>query len=152
MQIIRAAGLLMYRLTGGVPEVLLAHPGGPYFKDRDDGVLSVPKGEADEGEQGGELFGVAQREFMEETGFIPHGPYRYLGFTTRSDGKKTVDAWAFQGDGDIAQATSNTVLIEWPPRSGHQLEIPEVDRVAFFDLATAKRKITPYQLALIEAF
>ena len=145
------AGLLMYRKRGGIPEVLLVHPGGPFFKNKDDGVWSVPKGLADNGEAGGELLSVAKREFEEETGVKPVGNFAHIGAMRRSDGKK-VEVWAFEGDCDPSRITSNTIEIEWPPRTGKKLEIPEVDRADFFTLEEARKKLYPYQAPIIDLF
>jgi predicted NUDIX family NTP pyrophosphohydrolase len=145
------AGLLMYRMRDGVPEVLLVHPGGPYNANKDAGYWSIPKGMADNGEEGDELLEVGKREFREETGFEPAGTFDYLTSVRKSDGKE-VHAWMFEGDADVSKLTSNTCMIEWPPRSGKQIEIPEVDRGEFFDIALAKEKISKYQLPFIEEF
>ena len=148
---IHGGGLLLYRVREGTPEVLLVHPGGPFWKNKDDGAWSLPKGEADNGETGEGLLEVAKREFQEETSLTPQGPFAYLGQAMRHDGKKIVEAWAFEGDCDPSQARSNTIIIDWPPRSGRQMEIPEVDRAAFFAIEEAKRKINPYQIGFIDA-
>ena len=131
--------------------MLLVHPGGPFFKNKDDGVWSVPKGLADNGEAGEELLSVAKREFEEETGVKPEGTFARVGTMHRSDGK-TVEVWAFEGDCDASAITSNTIEIEWPPRSGKKLEIPEVDRAAFFTPEEARVKLYPYQAPIIDAF
>lgn len=141
----------MYRKSRGVPEVLLVHPGGPFFKSKDDGVWSVPKGLADNGETGEELLEVAKREFEEETGVKPVGTFEHIGAMRRSDGK-TVGVWAFEGDCDPSKITSNMIFIEWPPRTGKKLEIPEVDRGAFFTLEDARKKLYPYQAPIIDIF
>jgi predicted NUDIX family NTP pyrophosphohydrolase len=141
-----SAGLLMYRRRGGDLEVLLVHPGGPFFVHKDEGVWSVPKGEV-EGEE--DLLSAAQREFREETGFTPHGPYLPL-TPVMQPGGKLVHCWAFEGDCDPATLVSNTFTLEWPPRSGRQAQFPEVDRAAFFDLATARTKINPAQVPLLD--
>ena len=145
------AGLIMYRMKGARPEVLLVHGGGPYFKNKDDGAWSIPKGLAENGETAEQLLEVAKREFEEETSFTPEGEFHYIGSVKRQDGK-VVEAWAFEGDCDPTKIKSNTTTIEWPPRSGKQLEIPEVDRAAFFTLAEARRKLWPYQVSLIDQF
>lgn len=141
-----SAGLLMYRRRGGDFEVLLVHPGGPFFVHKDEGVWSIPKGEV-EGEE--DLLNAAQREFREETGFTPHGPYLPL-TPVRQPGGKLVHCWAFEGDCDPATLVSNTFTLEWPPRSGRQAQFPEVDRAAFFDLPTARTKINPAQVPLLD--
>ncbi len=136
----------MYRACGGAVEVLLVHPGGPFFQKKDDGAWTIPKGEA-ESEEG--LLATACREFQEETGLTAAGPFLPLK-PIKQKGGKTVHAWAFAGDCNPAAIVSNTFTIEWPPKSGRQTEFPEIDRAAFFDLATAKQKINPAQAALID--
>jgi predicted NUDIX family NTP pyrophosphohydrolase len=142
----RSAGLLMYRIRGGAMQVLLAHPGGPYFVNKDEQAWSIPKGEPDAGE---DLLLAAQREFEEETGVKPQGPFIPLE-PIQQKGGKIVHAWAFEGDCDPAALKSNTFTMEWPPHSGRQQEFPEIDRAEFFDPATAKKKIKTGQEALIE--
>jgi predicted NUDIX family NTP pyrophosphohydrolase len=141
-----SAGLLMYRIKDGRPEFLLAHPGGPYFANKDDGAWSIPKGEPDPGE---DLLLTAQREFEEETGLRPTGPFVPLK-PIQQKGGKTVHAWAFEGDCDPKTLKSNTFSMEWPPHSGRQAEFPEIDRAEFFDLAAAKTKIKSGQEALLD--
>ena len=141
-----SAGLLMYRIKAGAVQVLLAHPGGPYFVNKDEGAWSIPKGEPDTEE---DLFITAQREFEEETGLKPAGPFIPLQ-PVKQKGGKIVHAWAFEGDCDPATLRSNTFTIEWPPRSGQQKQFPEIDRAEFFELETARRKIKFGQTALID--
>ena len=141
-----SAGLLMYRIHDGKLQVLLAHPGGPYFKKKDDGAWSIPKGEIEPGE---DLLEVAKREFEEETGVTPTGPFIVL-TPIKQKGGKIVHAWAFEGDCDANATVSNTFTMEWPPKSGRQMEFPEIDRADFFDVAAAKRKIKAGQESLIE--
>jgi predicted NUDIX family NTP pyrophosphohydrolase len=141
-----SAGLLLFRRTRGVLEVLLAHPGGPYWTGRYEGAWSLPKGGIDPGE---EPLETAQREFVEETGFVPQAPYIPLGRITQRGGK-IVHAWAFEGDCDPSRLTSATTNLEWPPRSGRQIEVPEVDRVAFFELEEARRAINVAQAELLD--
>jgi predicted NUDIX family NTP pyrophosphohydrolase len=141
-----SAGLLMYRIRNGVLQVLLAHPGGPYFVNKDDGAWSIPKGEPDTDE---DLLITAQREFEEETGVTPSGPFIPLK-PIQQKGGKIVHAWAFEGDCDPAAIKSNTFTMEWPPHSGRQMAFPEIDRAEFFDLATAKKKINVGQEGLID--
>jgi predicted NUDIX family NTP pyrophosphohydrolase len=141
-----SAGLLMYRIREGAVEVLLAHPGGPFFRNKDEGAWSIPKGEPDAGE---DLLATAQREFEEETGVKPHGPFMPLQ-PIQQKGGKIVHAWAFAGDCDPAAVKSNTFTMEWPPRSGRLAEFPEMDRAEFFDLDTAVKKIKAGQEALID--
>lgn len=146
------AGLLMYRKGKQCPEVLLVHPGGPFFRNKDAGVWSLPKGIADDGEMGEQLLEVAKREFEEETDVKPTGVFDYLGTIRRSSDDKTVEVWAFEGNCDPAKITSNKILIEWPPRTGKELEIPEVDRANFFTLEHARIKLYPYQAPIIDVF
>lgn len=140
-----SVGLLMYRRRGSA-EVLLVHPGGPYWARRDLGSWSIPKGEpaADE-----DPLAAARREFQEETGFEAQGHFRALG-SARQSGGKIVTAWAFESDCDPAQVTSNTFSMEWPPKSGRRREFPEVDRAAWFDLETAQARIVKGQIPLLE--
>jgi predicted NUDIX family NTP pyrophosphohydrolase len=140
-----SAGLLMYRIHDGKFQVLLAHPGGPFFKNKDEGAWSIPKGEIEMGE---DLLEAAKREFVEETGFTPTDPFIALK-PVKQKGGKIVHAWAFVGECDPVASVSNTFTMEWPPGSGRRMEFPEIDRVAFFGLATARRKIKPGQEPLI---
>ena len=142
----KSAGLLMYRTVDEGLEFLLVHPGGPYWKNKDEGVWSIPKGEPGPDE---DLFVVAQREFEEELGFKATGDFVQLSPVKQKAGK-VVHAWAFEGDCDPSQTTSNTFTMEWPPKSGRQMEFPEVDRAEFFDLETAKRKVNSGQVGLLE--
>lgn len=141
-----SAGLLMYRFEGGQLQVLLAHPGGPLFQHKDDGDWSIPKGEIEPGEG---LLEAAIREFKEETGVTPAGPFLALTPITQKGGK-VVHAWAFAGTCDPARIVSNTFAMEWPPRSGRWVEFPEIDRADFFDVAAAKGKVKASQVPLIE--
>jgi len=140
-----SAGLLMYRIHEGKLEVLLVHPGGPFFKNKDDGAWSIPKGEVGPDE---ELLACAKREFEEEIGVAPGGPFHPLKRVKQKSGK-TVHAWAVEGNCDPVAVVSNTFLIEWPPRSRRQVEFPEIDRAEFFDVATAGLKINVGQVPLI---
>ena len=140
------AGLLMYRRDDGTLQVLLAHPGGPFFKNKDEGAWSIPKGEIQPGE---DLLEAAKREFEEEIGFAPTGPFIAL-TPVKQRGGKIVHAWAFEGDCDPPAIVSNTFKMEWPPRSGQQMEFPEIDRADFFDVSTARQKINAGQVALID--
>jgi len=143
----QSAGLLVYRQRGGKLEVLLVHPGGPFWQRRDDGVWSIPKGEFGENEVGIE---VARREFQEELGTAaPAGVATSLG-EVRQAGGKIVHAWALPGDLDVTRTTSNTFEIEWPPHSGRMQTFPEVDRGAWFELDTARRKLLPAQRTFID--
>ncbi|MDE2019879.1 MAG: NUDIX domain-containing protein [Patescibacteria group bacterium] len=137
-----SAGLLMYRRRTGMLEVLLVHPGGPFFAKKDLGDWSIPKGEVD-GTDADE-FAAAKREFEEETGMKPEGRFISLGSITQAGGK-VVHAWALEGDCDPANIRSNTFKMEWPPRSGRVQEFPEVDRAAFFAMEMARQKIKPTQ-------
>jgi len=141
-----SAGLLMYRIRNGVLEVLLVHPGGPLWAKKDEGAWSIPKGEVDPSE---DLLAAARREFQEELGLTAQGTFVRLDPVRQRSGK-VVHAWAFEGDCDPTQITSNTFEMEWPPRSGRRQRFPEVDRAAFFDLPTARRKINPAQIPLLE--
>ena len=141
-----SAGLLMYRIRRETVQVLLAHPGGPLFRSKDDGAWSIPKGEAEPGE---DLLTAARREFEEETGVRPSGPFIPLK-PIKQKGGKIVHAWAFEGDCDPATIKSNSFTMEWPPRSGRESEFPEIDRAEFFDLETAKTKIKAAQVPLLE--
>ena len=142
-----SAGILLYRRApGGALEVLLGHPGGPLFTHKDHGHWSIPKGEAHAGE---ELEEVARREFEEETGHPVGGPLVPLGEIVQRGGKRVV-AWALEGDLDPAAARSNTFQLEWPPRSGRYVEIPEIDRVAWFDPSEARVRIKDRQVPLID--
>jgi predicted NUDIX family NTP pyrophosphohydrolase len=137
----------MYRRTaGGAVEVLLAHPGGPYWSRKDDGAWTLPKGECEQGE---ESLDSACREFREETGTASSAPYAPLGEVRLKSGKR-VSAWAFVGDMDPATLDSNLFQMEWPPRSGLLREFPEVDRVGWFSLDAARVKLLPAQAAFVD--
>ena len=143
----QSAGLILYRQRDGKREVLLVHPGGPFWQKRDEGVWSIPKGEVAENEAGVD---VARREFQEEVGVAaPEGELTALGAVTQAAGK-LVHAWALAGDVDVTRLTSNTFELEWPPRSGRMQQFPEIDRAAWFDLDTARRKLLPAQCAFID--
>ena len=144
-----SAGLLMYRIIDGNLEVFLAHPGGPFFKNKDDGHWSIPKGEPDSEES--DLFETAKREFEEETGIHPDAQeYISLG-TILQKGGKTVHAWAFEGILEAGyQHKSNTFKTEWPPHSGKQMMFMEIDKVEFFTVVEAKKKIKSTQIEFIE--
>lgn len=134
------------RGTAPEPEVLLAHPGGPYWERRHEGAWSIPKGGRDLHETPLE---AAVREFREETGFEPNGPFHALGRVTQRSGK-IVHAWAFEGDCDPAAARSIMTTTEWPPRSGRLIAVPEVDRVAFFSIDEARLAINIGQARLLD--
>jgi predicted NUDIX family NTP pyrophosphohydrolase len=142
----RSAGLLMFRRAAGGLELLLAHPGGPFWARRDDGAWTLPKGELDEGE---DALAAALREFEEETGCAPAGPFLDLGEVRQKSGKR-VQAWAFEGDLDPADLRCNLFEMEWPPRSGRLRQFPEVDRVGWFDPQAALRKLLPAQHPFVE--
>jgi predicted NUDIX family NTP pyrophosphohydrolase len=141
-----SAGLLMFRIKDGALQVLLAHPGGPLFKKKDEGTWTIPKGEPDPGE---DLLLAAQREFREETGLESHGPFIPLK-PIQQKGGKIVHAWAFEADCDPSSIRSNLFTMEWPPHSGRQAQFPEVDRAEFFNLREARQKIKAAQYALLE--
>jgi predicted NUDIX family NTP pyrophosphohydrolase len=140
-----SGGLLLYRLRDGGPEVLLVHPGGPFWARKDAGAWSIPKGETAAGEQ---LLAAARREFEEETGFRVAGDFRALD-PVRQPGGKLVHAWAVEADCDPDAIRSNTFEMEWPPGSGRRQAFPEVDRAAWLDFASARGKIATGQLPLI---
>ena len=143
-----SAGILLYRRTPAGIEVLLGHPGGPYFENRDVGAWSIPKGQAENGEQ---LLAVAKREFGEETGHVVGSNSRLLELgSIRQRGGKTVHAWALEGDMDPADARSNTFSMEWPPRSGIFIDVPELDQVAWFTPEQARVAMNPAQVTLID--
>jgi predicted NUDIX family NTP pyrophosphohydrolase len=141
-----SAGLLMFRRREGGLEVLLAHPGGPFWKDRDAGAWTLPKGGIHAGE---DPLDTAIREFTEETGFTPAGPFLPLGSITQLGGK-IVHAWAFEGNCDPSKLTSVTCRTEWPPRSGRRIEVPEIDRGQFFTLDEARKAINVAQVELLD--
>lgn len=142
-----SAGLLLFRKTGSGIEVLLAHPGGPFFKNKDDGVWTIPKGQAATDE---DLLSRARIEFEEELGIKPTGEVFPLGSVRQKSGK-VVHGWAMAGDvpADF-QAVSNTFEMEWPPRSGKMQSFPEVDRAGFFSLEEAAIKINPAQKEFLD--
>jgi predicted NUDIX family NTP pyrophosphohydrolase len=141
-----SAGLLLYRWNAARLEVLLVHPGGPYWAKRDQGAWSIPKGEVEPGE---EALAAAFREFHEETGFEVAGHAIPLGQIRQRSGKIVV-AWAMPGDVDPRRLHSNTMAIEWPPRSGSVREFPEVDRGEWFDLVEARRRIVAGQAGFLD--
>ena len=141
-----SAGLLLYRIRHAAIEVLLVHPGGPYWKTKDDGAWSIPKGEFSPAE---DPLVAARREFFEETGVAIEGDLRALK-PIQQPGGKIVHAWAVEGDLDPTTIVSNTFDIEWPPRSGRLQSFPEIDRAAWFALPEATRKILRGQMPLLE--
>lgn len=143
----RSAGILLYRLTGGAPEVLLVHPGGPFWARKNLGVWSIPKGEYEEGE---DPLACALREFEEETGTaLPTSRLVDLGEVRQKSGK-LVTAWAAEGDLDAAAVRSNTFTMEWPPRSGRTAEFPEIDRADWFGVDAAREKLNPAQAEFLD--
>lgn len=141
-----SAGLLLFRRNAGELEVFIAHPGGPFWKDRDAGAWTIPKGIVEAGE---DLLEAARREFEEETSIPPVGPFIPLG-SIRQKAGKTIHAWAWEGDADPARIASNTMRTEWPRGSGRWIEFPEVDRCAWVGVATAKAKMNPAQAELVD--
>ena len=143
-----SAGLLLYRLVGDEVEVLVAHPGGPIWSRRDSGAWSLPKGAPDDHET--DLLEAARREFEEETGHRPpEGPVVDLGEVRMRSGK-VVHGYAAEGDLDPARITSMEVDVEWPPRSGRRITVPEIDRVAWCGPAEARRRLNPAQAAFVD--
>ena len=141
-----SAGLLLFRRRAGRLEVLLAHPGGPFWRRKDAHAWSIPKGEIDPGE---EHAAAARREFAEETGFAPEGPLIALG-SRRQPGGKLVHVWAMEADWDPAALRSNSFSLEWPPRSGRRQEFPEVDRAEWFDIDRASDKLHKGQAGFLD--
>jgi predicted NUDIX family NTP pyrophosphohydrolase len=142
----RSAGILMYRRTGGALELLLVHPGGPFWARKDAGAWSIPKGEYDDGE---DPLAVAKREFEEELGAEPGGAFLDLGEVVQP-GRKRVRAFAAEGDFDVSRLRSNLFEIEWPPKSGRLQSFPEVDRAAWFAPGEARDKILAGQQPFID--
>jgi predicted NUDIX family NTP pyrophosphohydrolase len=142
-----SAGILLYRRRSGGVEVLLVHPGGPFWANKDEGVWSIPKGLYEAGE---DPLAAARREFAEETGTEVAGEAVALG-AFRQSSAKIVDAWAIEGDFDPAGLKSNTFTMEWPPRSGKTREVPEVDRAAWFTPEAAVSKLLKGQRPILEA-
>jgi predicted NUDIX family NTP pyrophosphohydrolase len=140
-----SAGLLLFRRTGRGLEVFLAHPGGPFWARRDESAWTIPKGGIEAGEAPLE---AAQREFQEETGIAPSGPFLALG-SIRQRAGKVVHAWAWEGDADPSVVVSNAMRTEWPRGSGQWITFPEVDRCEWFDVETARQKIITAQGELI---
>lgn len=140
-----SAGLLLYRRVQAGLEVLLVHPGGPFWADKDEGAWSIPKGEYGPDEA---PLDAAKREFQEEIGFTPTGTFIPLS-PCKQAGGKIVTAWALEGDCDAEAITCNTFAMEWPPRSGRFKRFPEVDRAQWFDLDTASRKINKRQVGFL---
>jgi predicted NUDIX family NTP pyrophosphohydrolase len=141
-----SAGILMYRRTGSRLEVLLVHPGGPFWRNKDEGAWSIPKGEMDGGEDAAV---AARREFLEETGDAVTGTLEPLG-NIRQRGGKQVNAFAVEGDLDVDAIKSNPFEIEWPPKTGMMQSFPEIDRAAWFDLPAAHAKILENQRVFLD--
>ncbi len=141
-----SAGLLMYRRGGRGLEVFLVHPGGPFWRKKDAGGWSIPKGEYSEGDS---AIDAARREFCEETGFEPGTDFVSLGEIRQPSGK-IISVWAFEGDCDPAALRSNTFSMEWPPKSGHTRDFPEVDRADWFPLNAARAKLLKGQLGFLD--
>ena len=143
---VQSAGILPYRRRDGEFEVLLVHPGGPYWRNRDRHAWSMPKGEVVDDEPS---LDAARREFREETGFEAEGPFLELG-TVKQSSSKTVHVWAVEGDWDPASLKSNTFEMEWPPNSGRRESFPEVDRAAWFSLGAAREQIHKGQSPVLD--
>ena len=141
-----SAGLLLFRRRDGVLEVFVAHPGGPFWRDRDAGAWTIPKGAVEEGE---DLLAAAIREFVEETSITPVAPVLSLG-SVRQKAGKTIHAWAWEGDADASKISSNSSRVEWPRGSGKWLVYPEVDRCAWFPPDVAREKLNPAQAAFVD--
>jgi predicted NUDIX family NTP pyrophosphohydrolase len=141
-----SAGILVYKKTQAGPEVLLVHPGGPFWSAKDLNSWSVPKGEIDEGE---DPFEAAKREFGEETGLLIDGDFVSLETVKQSSGKSVI-CWAVEGEIDVSKVKSNLFKMEWPPKSGAMKEFPEIDRAEWFPAETAKLKIVKGQIPIIE--
>lgn len=142
----KSAGLLMFRRRGAELEVLLAHPGGPFWRNKDQGAWTIPKGEYAEPE---EPLAAAQREWHEETGQRASPPFFPLGEVTNRSGKR-ISAWAFEGEFDPGELRCNLFEIEWPPRSGRMQSYPEVDRVQWFGLPEARSRLHAAQVPLLD--
>ena len=142
----KAAGILLFRKKGKIVQFFLVHPGGPFWKNKDEGAWSIPKGEYEDDE---DPLHAAIREFSEETGIRLSGNFKKLSPVRQRSGK-VVNAWALEGDPDISSLVSNTFSMEWPPKSGMFVEVPEIDRGEWFGEKEARIKINPGQLGLID--
>ena len=143
----QSAGILLYRVHNCIPEVLLVHPGGPFWKNKDNGAWSIPKGEITDEE---EPLEAALRELQEETGItVKKGACILLNTVKQKSGKQVI-AWAMKGDLNTDQIQSNFFEMQWPPKSGNMQSFPEVDKAGWFNLSEAKEKINPAQVALID--
>jgi predicted NUDIX family NTP pyrophosphohydrolase len=142
----QSAGLMMYRYRDHMLEVLLVHPGGPFWRNKDEGAWSIPKGEYEDGQ---DPFETARREFREETGYDAMGEFIALA-PLRQTSRKIISAWAFEGNCDAEKIVSNLFTLEWPPKSGKHAQFPEVDRAAWFPIPTARHKIIKGQQRFID--
>lgn len=142
----QSAGILLYRISDGQLEVFLIHPGGPFFRNKDKGWWTVPKGELQDDE---DTFDAALREFKEETGYLPHGDFKALRPVVQKGGK-VVHGWAVSGELDPEAVTSNTFAIEWPPKSGKMVDFPEVDKARWFTLAEAREFMNERQCGFLD--
>jgi predicted NUDIX family NTP pyrophosphohydrolase len=142
----RSAGLLMFRRRDGTTEVLLVHMGGPFWAKKDDGAWSIPKGLHEESE---DALAAARREFEEETGCLPEGPFVAFGTFKQPSGKQ-LSIWAFEGEFDLSTFKSNMFTMEWPPKSGRMAEFPEADRAGWFNEQQALAKITKGQRPILK--
>ena len=142
-----SAGILVYRVKNKKIEVFLCHPGGPFYQNKDNAVWTIPKGEFDENE---EPFTAAKREFKEETGQEISGDFISMKTIKYKDGRKVVYTWAVEGEVDTTNIKSNTFPLEWPPKSGKYIEVPEVDKGDWFTIEMAKQKILPSLSPLLE--
>lgn len=143
----QSAGILLYRLYQEQLQFFLVHPGGPFFQKKDEGYWTIPKGEVQDGEA---MLAAAIREFEEETGHVPQGPFKELGFIKQKGGKQ-VFCWAAIGELDVATLKSNTFELEWPPRSGKMKTFPEIDKSGWFEMEEACRLINEMQRSFLEA-
>ncbi|MFI5186941.1 MAG: NUDIX domain-containing protein [Chitinophagales bacterium] len=147
MTLKQSAGILLFRIKKREPEVFLCHPGGPIYKNKDAGIWTIPKGEFNEGE---EPLAAAKREFREETGSEINGSFISLDPVKYKDGRKIVYAWAVEGDIDAGSIQSNSFPLEWPPKSGKYIDVPEIDRGEWFSAEVARQKILSSLLPLLE--
>ena len=145
---VHSAGILLYRMVAGQAEVFLIHPGGPYWANKDKGAWSVPKGIVNHQE---DQLAAAQREFREETGFVPEGDFRPLGSFRQPSGKQ-LTVWAMEGDCDPAKLASESFSMIWPPKTGRLQTFPEADRGAWLKRNEALIRISPGQRSIIERF
>jgi predicted NUDIX family NTP pyrophosphohydrolase len=143
---IHSAGILLYRYVAGCLQIMLVHPGGPFWTGKDEGAWSIPKGLVEEGEA---LLDAAKREFREETGFAVDGTFIELG-ELKQPSKKIVHAWAIEGDLDVSKVKSNTFALEWPRNSGNIQDYPEIDKAQWFDRKEARIKIAKGQAGFID--